>query len=262
MLIPRSRRRRSQGFPHFADDIFLSHTPRKYFVLTVFTNPCNTPAPIPPPNPGAPNPDFPSPHAKSESGNDMISEKQLDANRRNAQHSTGPKTDEGKRNSSLNARRHNLTGQVTAMTDEDRIAHDTFSAALIASMAPEGALEIQLAQRVATDSWRLNRSSAIEDNLFAIGFSDHSNEIIAEHPQVHAAFIAARVFTVESKHLELLTLYEQRINRSLQKTLTLLQSLQATRKEESRHEVTDAKKLLQLSEMKGLPYNPAKDGFV
>jgi hypothetical protein len=192
----------------------------------------------------------------------MISEKQHAANIRNAQHSTGPKTEEGKRISSLNACRHNLTGQVTAMTDEDRVAHDAFSTAMIASMAPEGALETQLAQRVATDSWRLNRSSAIEDNLFAIGFSDHSNEITAEHPEVRAAFIAARVFTVESKHLELLTLYEQRINRSLQKNLAMLQSLQATRKEERRHEITDAKKLLQLSEMKGLPYNPAKDGFV
>jgi hypothetical protein len=192
----------------------------------------------------------------------MISEKQHAANIRNAQHSTGPKTEEGKRISSLNACRHNLTGQVTAMTDEDRIAHDAFSTAMIASMAPEGALETQLAQRVATDSWRLNRSSAIEDNLFALGFSDHANEITAEHPQVHAAFIAARVFTVESKQLERLTLYEQRINRSLQKNLTLLQSLQATRKEERRHEIIDAKKLLQLSEMKGLPYNPAKDGFV
>jgi len=90
----------------------------------------------------------------------MISEKQHAANIRNAQHSTGPKTEEGKRTSSHNASRHNLTGQVTAMTDEDRVAHDTFSAAMIASMAPEGALEIQLAQRVATDSWRLNRARA------------------------------------------------------------------------------------------------------
>ena len=192
----------------------------------------------------------------------MISEKQHAANIRNAQHSTGPKTEEGKRNSSLNARRHNLTGQVTAMTDEDRVAHDAFSAALIASMAPEGALEIQLAQRVATDSWRLNRASAIEDNLFAIGFSDHANEITTEHPEVHAAFTAARVFTVESKQLERLTLYEQRINRSLQKNLSLLQSLQAARKEQRHHEIVDAKKLLQISELKGLQYDPTKDGFV
>lgn len=192
----------------------------------------------------------------------MISEKQLAANRGNARHSTGPRTEEGKKNSSLNACRHNLTGQVTAMTDEDRVAHDRFSAAMIACLAPEGALEIQLAQRIATDSWRLNRSSAIEDNLFAIGFSDRSNEITAEHPQVHAAFVAARVFTAESKQLERLTLYEQRINRSLQKSLALLQSLQAARKAQRRDEIEDAKKLLQLSEMKGLSYDPAKDGFV
>jgi hypothetical protein len=192
----------------------------------------------------------------------MISEKQHAANIRNAQHSTGPKTEEGKRTSSHNACRHNLTGQVTAMTDEDRIAHDTFSAAMIASMSPEGALEIQLAQRVATDSWRLNRASAIEDNLFAMGFSSHADQFSEQHPQVQAAYASARVFTVESKHLELLTLYEQRINRGLQKNLAMLQSLQATRKEERRHEITDAKKLQQLSEMKGLPYDPAKDGFV
>ncbi len=192
----------------------------------------------------------------------MISEKQHSANIRNAQQSTGPKTEEGKRTSSHNACRHNLTGQVTAMTDEDRIAHDTFSTAMIASMAPEGALEIQLAQRVATDSWRLNRASAIEDNLFAMGFSSHADEFGEQHPQVQAAYASARVFTVESKHLELLTLYEQRINRSLQKNLSLLQSLQATRKEQRRQEIIDAKKLLQLSEMKGVPYDPAKDGFV
>ena len=58
----------------------------------------------------------------------MISEKQLEANRRNAQRSTGPRTEEGKKIAALNARRHNLTGQVTAMTDEERVVHDAFSA--------------------------------------------------------------------------------------------------------------------------------------
>ncbi len=38
----------------------------------------------------------------------MISEKQLEANRGNALLSTGPKTDEGKKRSSLNARRHGI----------------------------------------------------------------------------------------------------------------------------------------------------------
>jgi len=192
----------------------------------------------------------------------MISAKQLAANQRNAQPSTGPKTDQGKRHSSLNACRHNLTGQVIAMTDEDRAAHDKFSTALIQNLAPEGAMEVQLAQRIATDSWRLNRASAIEDNLFAIGFSDHANDVTTEHPEVHAALIAARVFTIESKHLELLTLYEQRMNRSLQKNLALLKSLQTERKGHAARELQEAGKLLQLSEFKGLRYEPSKDGFV
>ena len=179
----------------------------------------------------------------------MLSDKQLAANRANAQLSTGPKSEEGKRRSSLNARRHNLTGQVTAMPEEDRIAHDAFAEALIKSMAPEGALELQLAQRIATDSWRLNRSSAIEDNIFALGFTDHAGDIDAEHPEVHAALTAARTFTREAKSIELLTLYEQRINRSLQKNLALLQQLQATRKAEA----TQAAILPQPTESKGLP---------
>ena len=192
----------------------------------------------------------------------MLSDKQLAANRANAQLSTGPGSEEGKRRSSLNARRHNLTGQVTAMPEEDRIAHDAFAEALIKAMAPEGALELQLAQRIATDSWRLNRSSAIEDNIFALGFNDHSGDIDVDHPELHAALTAARTFTREAKSIELLTLYEQRINRSLQKNLALLQQLQATRKADRKAEMEQARKLLQLSEKKGLSYEPAKDGFV
>ena len=192
----------------------------------------------------------------------MLSDKQLAANRANAQLSTGPGSEEGKRRSSLNARRHNLTGQVTAMPEEDRIAHDAFAEALIKAMAPEGALELQLAQRIATDSWRLNRSSAIEDNIFALGFTDHGDDIDVDHPQLHAALTAARTFTREAKSIELLTLYEQRINRSLQKNLALLQQLQATRKADRKAEMEQARKLLQLSEKKGLSYEPAKDGFV
>ena len=192
----------------------------------------------------------------------MISEKQLEANRRNAQRSTGPRTEEGKKTSALNARRHNLTGQVTAMTDADRIMHDAFSASLVESLAPEGAMETQLAQRIATDSWRLNRLSAIEDNLYALGHSAHSDDIETEHPEIHAALTAAKVFQEESKQLQLLTLYEQRINRNIQKNLATLQALQAARIAKREAEMKEAKKLLQLSEMKGLAYEPFKDGFV
>src|SRR5580698_3602072 len=97
----------------------------------------------------------------------------------------------------MNALRHGITGQVTTMTDEDRAAHDTFSKALMQNLAPDGAMVTfdekvrpyprdvlatgstcgrQHAQRIATDSWRLNRVSAIEDNLFALGQLQHGGD--------------------------------------------------------------------------------------
>ena len=111
----------------------------------------------------------------------MISDKQLEANRNNALRSTGPRTKEGRKRSSLNALRHGLSGQVTVMTDEDRAAHQELTQALIQDLKPEGTLELQLAQRIATDTWRLNRASAIEDNLFALGLHQSEEEIGRAH---------------------------------------------------------------------------------
>jgi hypothetical protein len=210
----------------------------------------------------------------------MTSEKQIDANRRNAQdcepvrpysrdaeaqRSTsgqGAKTEAGHNRSRMNALRHGLTGQVTTMTDEDRAAHDQFSKALMQDLAPEGAMEIQLAQRIATDSWRLNRASAIEDNIFALGQLQNGGQACPDVPQIDAALTTAHVFTQESKSLQLLTLYEQRLKRAVQKNLAILQSLQATRKAEHEAAMKEAATLLKLSEMKGLEYFPSKDGFV
>ena len=192
----------------------------------------------------------------------MISDKQLAANRRNARLSTGPKTTGGRQRSRMNALRHGLTGQVTAMTDEDRAARDQFSKALIQNLAPEGAMETQLAQRIATDSWRLNRASAIEDNLFALGLNENAGTLCPDHEQVDAALTTARVFTGQSHQLHLLTLYEQRLNRALEKNLALLQSLQTARIAQRAAQMKEAVELLQLSEMKGVAYQPAKDGFV
>ena len=191
----------------------------------------------------------------------MISQQQLDANRANALLSTGPKTEEGKKRSRVNALRHGITGQVITMADEDRAAHDKLSNALMKDLAPEGAMETQLAQRIATDSWRLNRISAIEDNIFALGLLKNGGRLCPDHVQIDDALTTARTFTMESKQLQLLSLYEQRINRAIQKNLALLKSLQAARKANREAAMKEAATLLKLSEMKGSEYIPARDGF-
>ncbi len=184
----------------------------------------------------------------------MISEKQLEANRRNALHSTGPKTLEGKARASRNNLRHGLTGQITIMPNEDREAHDMFCDELIGGFKPETPIEQQLAQSIAEDSWRLNRVRAIENNMFALGHAD-------QHREIHIALADAKTFQDQAAQFNLLTIYEQRINRSLQRNLKLLHELQAQRKAQREHDMEEAQLLAQLSLANGQAYDPIKDGF-
>jgi hypothetical protein len=185
----------------------------------------------------------------------MTSEKQIAANRRNALQSTGPKTPAGKAQSSRNSLRHALTGQVALLPAEDRAAHDTFCEELIASLNPETAIEQQLAHSIAEDSWRLNRVCALETNIFALGHA-------GERRELQLALADAKTFLSHANSFALLTIYEQRINRSLQRNLAQLRALQQERKAQRQHDLEQATVLAQVNLMNGLPYHPERDGFV
>jgi hypothetical protein len=160
----------------------------------------------------------------------MTSAAQLDANRTNAQNSTGPATAAGKATSRFNALRHGLTSQVACMTWEDRDAFNQFCAALIADYRPEGATETQLAQAIAEDNWRVNRARALEHNLFALGSASYTSVADSDNPQIDAALAQAQTFRDESKTFALITLYEQRIYRNLHRNVDRLRQLQAERR--------------------------------
>ena len=200
----------------------------------------------------------------------MISEKQLEANRRNARRSTGPKTAEGKERSSRNNLRHGLTGQITVLPSEDREAHDFFCNRLIECLRPENPMEEQLANSIAEDSWRLNRLTAIETNIFALGRRYENGA--HERRELQCALKDAETFLDQARNFQLLSLYDQRINRNLQRNLKQLRELQAERREEEQarlaqdkaereRQMEEAKLLAQHSLMNGLPFNPKANGF-
>ena len=97
----------------------------------------------------------------------FISPKRVEANRRNAQHSTGPKTEEGKKVTRLNACRHFLTAQVSILPPAEREVVEAFCAPLVANLAPGNDFERQLARAIAEAQWRLNRARAMEETFFA-----------------------------------------------------------------------------------------------
>src|SRR5277367_2333111 len=164
--------------------------------------------------------------------------------------STGPRTQEGKQRSALNALRHDLTGRTIVMPYEDMDQYHIFCKRLFQSLAPETPLEEQYAQTFCDTQWRLNRARSLEDSMLALGHSEEAGEIETEHPQVHAALTAARVFRDDNKSFLNLSLYEQRLHRTLDKTLRELKALQAERKAQRQAELDAAVAERNLMKMK------------
>jgi hypothetical protein len=97
-----------------------------------------------------------------------ISNARAEASRKNGAKSRGPKTSEGKARSAQNALRHGLRAQkYVVLPEEDAAEFAGLEAALIAELAPVGALQTVLARRVAVAAWRLARADRIEVELFA-----------------------------------------------------------------------------------------------
>ena len=98
----------------------------------------------------------------------MTTRRQTEANRRNAQASTGPATEAGKAASSMNALRHGLTAAraVVLPARRGRRAFEALRRELMADLAPEGALQCQLADRACVLMWRLSRAARLETQLF------------------------------------------------------------------------------------------------
>ena len=89
-----------------------------------------------------------------------------EASRRNGARSRGPKTPKGKSRSAQNALKHGLRAQKhVVLPDEDAGEFRALAAALIEELAPVGALQSVLAQRVAVAAWRLARADRIETEL-------------------------------------------------------------------------------------------------
>jgi hypothetical protein len=169
----------------------------------------------------------------------------------NPKKSTGPRTPEGKQTASLNALRHGLTGRVVVMPHEDLNAYYAFCKELIADLAPETPVERQYAQTFCDTQWRLNRARSIEDGMLALGHSENAGNIEAGHPEIHAALTAARVFREDSKTFVNLSLYEQRLQRTLKESLRQLQELQARRIADRKVELDAAVAQRNLLKMKG-----------
>ena len=88
-------------------------------------------------------------------------------NAANAQHSTGPRTEEGKARSSRNAVTHGLTAKDLVLDGDDRVEFDALLAGYQADIRPQGALQQSLFHQLVVAAWNLRRIQRMEAALLA-----------------------------------------------------------------------------------------------
>jgi hypothetical protein len=186
----------------------------------------------------------------------------MEANRHNARQSTGPRTEIGKKTSSLNALRHGLTSRIVVLPGEDLAAYQSFSEEFLVDLAPATFPERRCAQTIIDTQWRLNRVRALEDGMLALGHYGPESEIDPGHPEIHAALTAAAVFREHSQAFVNLSMHEQRLYRILTAASKALEDMKATRIAARQAALGAAREQHNLNKMLGLPYEPATAGFV
>lgn len=169
----------------------------------------------------------------------MATQAQINANRQNAQKSTGPRTAEGKAAVSQNAVKHGLFAVQDVLTVENQAEFDQLREEMLAELSPVGSVESLLAQRAVSLAWRLRRAEVMQNQVIEYMIDSYGEEQRRRYgpsprkPSESADFlplgrISARDWS-NSRVLEHLLVYERRIENSLYRTVAKLRAVQMLR---------------------------------
>jgi hypothetical protein len=174
----------------------------------------------------------------------MSTEKQINANRQNAQKSTGPKSDEGKAAVSQNAVKHGIFSQ-SVIKGENEADYEAFHNKMLDEMKPVGPTEILLAARIVGLWWRLERAERIQNQAIDVMIERGEPSPLEKSlqkciprsigpdmrgagPELALGRSIIKDYS-DSRVLDRLMLYERRIENSLHKAMRGLERRQLIR---------------------------------
>ncbi len=167
----------------------------------------------------------------------MTSRAQIEANRRNAQASTGPRSEAGKSRSAMNALKHGITAEKATLPAEDRAAHQRLREDLFARLVPVGELETRLVDRLALLYARLDRAALADAAAWNACWQE---DVWPKEPQFGPApggldhlviGVGAALRGGVLKQLALIAGYEARLGRAIETVRAELESLQRQRRQ-------------------------------
>jgi len=111
----------------------------------------------------------------------IVSEKQQQANRQNARHSTGPKTPEGKAAIRFNALTYGLRTRATILPDENAADYSRLWDELEAQWQPQNRTERCYLETMVTSQWLLARVAESEKKVYMfIAFGEPQFRMLAQ----------------------------------------------------------------------------------
>lgn len=162
----------------------------------------------------------------------MATEKQIAANRRNAQKSTGPRTTEGKETVSRNAVTHGLTSALPRVLPQEMELYRELQAMLCEEFDPQGVRESLALDRIVLCFLRLHRVGHIEASVLMARCrqvtTPPSYDTSREIPPPEE--VLGRAYHLSSGDLKRLSRHERQLERSLNDAIHELERLQYARK--------------------------------
>jgi hypothetical protein len=143
----------------------------------------------------------------------MTSDKQAEANRRNALKSTGPNTPKGKAAVRRNPVKHGLLSQDVLLPGEDEAVLKELGERMRDELQPAGELEVLLVDRIISCAWRLQRLGRVEAGVFAFELYGELAERTRREARTYtrtegpddefiSQYLSRTVITDEQKHRE------------------------------------------------------------
>ena len=178
----------------------------------------------------------------TEPKNRKISAGKIEANRKNASKSTGPKSIQGKQTVASNAMKHGFLSRVAVIKDRDggesQDEFDQLYAKLRANLQPIGCMEELLVERIAVSHWRKRRLLRYENGMISDRFACR-RDAIATRPARWGKPDTERQLELDMRtdhvcmageNVQLMLRYEAMIEKQLNRDFAMLQQLQLRRK--------------------------------
>ena len=165
----------------------------------------------------------------------MSSQRKIDSARANGAKSHGPITEEGRKNSSMNALKYGLTARTVLLPGEDEAENDLLLNTYFDDLEPADLVEGNFVLDLVNIKWKQRRLCGIESFLFQEEMEMQKvdiDRIYNSYPQVVAHTYAFRKLS-ERKALPMVSQMETNLERSYARALRTLDKRRQLRKTKS-----------------------------